>query len=148
MIFIDTDKDGIFNYVEWDKQSIEAWDRMGRCNFLPDYNGQSVFLKAHGKVSDIEDLRYNWENPFLFYDYDDDGLTEMTIRFCDNTIPQNKRKIIVKDKNGNPYKKTFSHFVAGVYMGIDLDNDSRSENELDFDMSLKFTGEGFDYSIM
>jgi hypothetical protein len=146
MIFVDTDKDGIFNYVDWNKYSIEAWDRMGRCNFLPDYNGQSVFLKAHNKVSDIEDLRYNWENPFLFFDKDGDGLTETTIRFCDNGIPLSERKEKAKDKDAKLYRRSFSHFVTGVYMGFDLDNDSRPENELDFDMSLKFTGKGFDYS--
>ena len=99
MIFIDTDHDGVFNYIDWDKYSIEAWDRMGRANFLPDYNGQSVFLKAHNKVSQIDDLRYNWENPFLFYDHDNDGLTEMTIRLCDEGIQKKERKNPPKDKN-------------------------------------------------
>ena len=146
MIFLDTDHDGVFNYVDWNKYAIEAWDRMGCCDFLPDYNGQSVFLKAHNSVSDIADLRYNWENPFLFYDKDGDGLTEMTIRFCDNGIPPAKRKKDPLDRNGRPYRRVSGHYITGVYMGIDMDNDSRPGNELDFDMSLKFTGKGFDYS--
>ena len=141
MIFVDTDKDGVFNYIDWNKFLIEAWDHEGRCNFFPDYNGQSLFLKAHNLVSDIEDPRYNWENPFLFYDFDDDGLTEMTIRFVDENW---------KNKSGydkeSKYKVQFGGNVVGVYMGIDLDNDSRPGNELDFDMSLKFEGKGFDYS--
>jgi hypothetical protein len=136
----------VFNYVDWNKYAIEAWDRMGRCDFLPDYNGQSVFLKAHNRVSDIADLRYNWEKLFLFYDKDDEGLTEMTIRFCDNGIPPAKRKKGPLDKNGRPYRRVSGHYITGVYMGIDMDNDSRPGNELDFDMSLKFTGKGFDYS--
>ena len=140
MIFVDTDKDGVFNYIDWNKFLIEAWDHEGRCNFFPDYNGQSLFLKAHNQVSDIEDPRYNWENPFLFYDFDNDGLTEMTIRFVDeNSVPR-------KERATRNYGVKFKQSVVGVYMGIDLDNDSHPGNELDFDMSLKFEGEGFDYS--
>ncbi len=146
MIFVDTDHDGVFNYIDWNKYAIEAWDRMGRALFLPDYNGQSLFLKTHSKVSDIADLRYNWENPFLFYDKDGDGLTEMTIRFCDDGLPVSRRQGGPRDPRGRPYRKVFSHRITGVYVGIDLDNDSEAGNELDFDMSLKFTGEGFDYS--
>ncbi len=40
----------------------------------------------------------------------------------------------------------FTGKISSVAMGIDLDNDSTPENELDYDMSLKFAGEGFDYS--
>ncbi len=146
MIFIDTDHDGVFNYVDWNNYAIEAWDHMGRCNFLPDYNGQSLFLKTHSKVSDISDMRYNWENPFLFYDEDGDGLTEMTIRFCDDGLPAAKKENGPLNKNGKPYRYVFSHYITGAYVSIDMDNDSRPSNELDFDMSLKFTGKGFDYS--
>jgi hypothetical protein len=32
----------------------------------------------------MEDLRFNWENPFLFYDEDDDHLSEMAIRLVDS----------------------------------------------------------------
>ena len=144
MIFIDTDNDGVFNYIDWNKQAIEAWDHEGRCNFYPDYNGQSIFLKAHAKTSEIEDLRYNWENPFLFYDFDNDGLTEMTIRLVDETIPKNKRP--QTDDTKKVYPVSYSKNVVGVYMGIDLDNDSEPGNELDFDMSLMLSGEGFNYS--
>ena len=29
----------------------------------------------------LKDARFNWENPFAFYDFDNDGCTEMAIRF-------------------------------------------------------------------
>ncbi len=137
-IFMDTDKDGVLNYVDWTKQTLEAWDHSGRSNFFPDYNGQSLFMKAHKGVSDIKDLRYNWENPFLFFDFDDDGLTEMTIRYVD------EGKKLPKGKKGQPIID-YTGQVTGVYMGIDLDNDTRPQNEQDFDMSLKFMGKGFNY---
>lgn len=132
-IFIDTDKDGVLNYVDWRKQGLEAWDHAGQCDFFPDYNGKSLFLKAHKKTSDIKDLRYNWENPFLFFDPDQDGCTEMTIRFVDEgeRLPK-----------GGEYPFKYTGQVSGVYMGIDLDNDSCPGNEQDFDMSLKFIGKG------
>jgi len=136
-VFLDTDHDGIFNYVDWRTQALEAWDHAGRCNFFPDYNGQSIFLKAHKKVSQIKDLRFNWENPFLFFDFDHDGLTEMTIRFVDEgkKLPKKEKGPIID----------YSGQITGVYMGIDLDNDARPSNEQDFDMSLRFLGKGFDY---
>ncbi|MEE9369116.1 MAG: hypothetical protein V3V05_09690 [Pontiella sp.] len=141
-VFLDTDHDGVLNYVDWRSQTLEAWDHAGRCDFFPDYNGKSIFMKAHKGVSDIKDLRYNWENPFLFFDPDQDGFTEMTIRFVD------EGKRLPKSNSKEKQKPSFQYTgqVTGVYMGIDLDNDSRSENEQDFDMSLRFLGNGFDYS--
>ncbi len=144
MIFIDTDNDGIFNYIDWNKQAIEAWGHEGRCNFYPDYNGQSIFLKAHAMTSEIEDLRYNWENPFLFYDFDNDGFTEMTIRFVDEGTSMSESP--QENVQSKQYPIAYSKSIDGVYMGIDLDNDSEPGNELDFDLSLKFSGEGFNYS--
>jgi len=143
-IFLDTDRDGVLNYVDWRNQALEAWDHAGRCDFFPDYNGQSIFMKAHKKVSDIADLRYNWENPFLFFDFDDDGYTEMTIRFVDEGERLSNENV-KKNKKGKPLFQ-YTGMVSGVYMGIDLDNDSSAQNEQDFDMSLRFRGKGFDYS--
>ena len=147
MIFIDTDNDQVFNYIDWNKLNIEAWDHAGRCNFFPDYNGQSIFLKAHVATDKIEDLRYNWENPFLFYDYDKDGCTEMTIRLIDQSLPKKKKTVDgSKTTEGKSYPVRYSKMVSSCQISIDMDNDSRPGNELDFDMSLKVSGKGFDYS--
>ncbi len=148
MWVIDLDKDGIFNYIDWNKLKIEAWEHSGQAKFFTDYHGNSVFLKAHTNTFNIEDLRYNWENPFLFYDFDDDGQSEMAIRYVDEPIVKNNMKPlpqngkITNDERSIVYQKR----ISSVQIGIDLDNDTRASNELDYDMSIKFTGNGFDYS--
>ena len=38
-------------------------------------------MKIHSTTERVNDVRMNWENPFLFYDPDNDGLTEMAIRY-------------------------------------------------------------------
>ena len=80
MIMRDLDKDNIFNYINWNDFSLRCWDKNGVCDFYEDYSGQTMFMKIHTSTYDIKDLRLNWENPFLFYDEDGDGLTEMAIR--------------------------------------------------------------------
>jgi hypothetical protein len=136
MITLDTDNDQIFNYINWNTLQLEAWDRYGQCRFHQDYSGKSILLKIHTSVFNLEDPRYNWENPFLFYDFDDDGLSEMAIRFADEPV-------INLD---NEYSVSLSKKITDVRMSFDLDNDNASGNEFDFDMSLRLNGEGFDYS--
>lgn len=136
MITVDTDKDGIFNFINWKTMQLEAWDHEGRSKFYQDYSGKSMFMKIHTSVFNMDDPRFNWENPFLFYDEDKDGLTEMAIRLVDAP----------KVNVANKYGVTMSHQITDVRMSFDLDNDNASGNEFDFDLSLKFTGNGFDYS--
>ena len=84
MIVLDTDKDNIFNYIDWNTMQIKSWDKTGICDFYMDYSGQSAFLKIHAATYNMQDVRLNWENPFLFYDEDGDGLSEMAIRLVDS----------------------------------------------------------------
>lgn len=83
MWVIDTDNDNVFNYIDWNTFTLRCWIHNGTSDFFEDYNGKSTFLKIHSSPDRINDLRMNWENPFLFYDPDKDGLTEQAIRFCD-----------------------------------------------------------------
>jgi hypothetical protein len=136
MITIDTDNDGVFNYINWQTLQLEAWDHEGRSRFYQDYSGKSMFMKIHTSVFNMDDPRYNWENPFLFYDEDEDGLTEMAIRLVDAPLVNVT----------NNYGVSMSRQITDVRMSFDLDNDNASGNEFDFDLSLKFTGKGFDYS--
>ena len=135
MISIDTDNDQVFNYIDWNTLKLEAWEHQGQCRFFQDYSGKAMFLKIHTSSFNIDDLRYNWENPFLFYDPDNDGLSEMALRFMDIPAIDLKKQ----------YPVTLTKKVTDVRFSLDLDNDSRPENEFDFDMSLKFTGNGFGY---
>lgn len=137
--FADLDKDGVFGYVDWNSLKFEGWDHSGRANFFADYNGKSLMLKVHITTWNLKNLEYNWENPFLFFDEDKDGLTEMAMRMVDE--PKN-----ISDKEDSLLTWDFSHNISMVQMTFDMDNDNTPDNPLDFDMSLKFKGKGFDYS--
>jgi len=138
--FVDNDKDGVLGYINWDNFLFEGWDHEGKSNFFTDYNGKSTMLKVHISTWNLKDLEYNWENPFLFYDHDSDGLTEMAIRIVDEPLAS-------EDENDELIAWDFSRKISYVQMTFDMDNDSEPANELDFDMSLKFmNGEGYDYS--
>lgn len=39
MIVLDTDKDNIFNYIDWNTMQIKSWDKTGICDFYMDYSG-------------------------------------------------------------------------------------------------------------
>ncbi len=138
--FLDDDHDGVMGYVDWDHFGFEGWDHDGRDNFFCDYNGKSTMLKVHITTWNIKDLDYNWENPFLFFDPDKDGLTEMAIRMVDEPVavkPKDKHSLIAWE---------FSHRISYVAMTFDMDNDTEPGNELDFDMSLEYMdGSGFGY---
>ena len=115
--FMDKDKDGVFGYVDWKTFKFEGWDHSGRANFFADYNGQSLMLKVHITTWNLKDLEYNWENPFLFYDEDGDGLTEMAIRMVDEPVK-------ISDRNDTLLAWQFSHNISMVQMTFDMDNDN------------------------
>ena len=81
MIMRDLDKDNVFNYINWNDFSLRCWDRNGVCDFYEDYSGHTLFMKIHTSTYDIQDLRLNWENPFLFYDNDGDGILDSEDNF-------------------------------------------------------------------
>lgn len=140
MIVLDTDKDDIFNYIDWNTFRLECWQKSGICDFFPDYSGKTAFMKMHASTDKIGDLRLNWENPFLFYDPDKDGLTEMAIRLLDSPPHMKDPKL----------PNTYDHMqltgrIDWVSIAVDLDNDNRPGQEFDFDFTLGFQGEGFDY---
>ena len=149
MYVMDVDKDQIMHYVDWNKILMQAWEHNSHANFFYDYSGNSTFLKMHASSFRINDLRYNWENPFLFFDEDGDHLTEMAIRlvdtpnFRDSVASENAKKGFDKiDKN---LDVNFTKKIDYAAITWDLDNDNAAGNEFDFDMSLLFKGKGFDY---
>lgn len=140
MILLDTDKDNIFNYIDWNTYQIKSWNKSGKSAFYTDYSGQSAFTKMHVATYNMGDLRLNWENPFLFYDPDKDGLSEMAIRLLDSPS--------TKDKNAswNDYvNMQLEGVIDWVSISVDLDNDNAPGNDFDFDFTLGLRGGGFDY---
>ena len=136
MWVVDTDKDDVFNYIDWNTFTLRCWIHNGLSDFYEDYNGNSTFMKIHSTTERVNDVRMNWENPFLFYDPDNDGLTEMAIRFCDSP------KIVKENGQAN---SVLSGDIDWVSVSMDTDNDNAPGNEFDFDMTIHFTGPGFNY---
>ncbi len=147
MYVLDVDKDQIMHYVDWNKIMMRAWEHYGHANFYKDYSGNSTFLKMHASSFRISDLRYNWENPFIFYDTDKDGLTEWAIRLVDTPVFRDSAN---NKKNGfnlidSSLDVQFTKKIDYAAVTWDLDNDNGAGNEFDFDMSLLFKGKGFAY---
>ena len=136
MWVVDTDKDDVFNYIDWNTFTLRCWIHNGLSDFYEDYNGKITFMKIHSTTERVNDVRMNWENPFLFYDPDNDGLTEMAIRFCDSP------KIVKENGQAN---SVLSGDIDWVSVSMDTDNDNAPGNEFDFDMTIHFTGPGFNY---
>lgn len=137
MWLIDTDNDGIGGCIDWNTLQLRNWLHGGTSKFLTDYHGQTAFLKMHESPDKINDPRLNWETPFLFYDPDGDGLTEMTIRLLDT--PEHK----IEGGKRNAYLKGRIDWVS---ISWDMDNDNAPGNEFDLDMTLHFKGPDFDYT--
>lgn len=147
MVFIDKEKDNTKHFINWNALRMMAWEHQGHSNFYEDYLGNTLFLKMHQSTFRIGDMRYSWENPFIFYDTDNDGLTEWTMRLVDT--PHFRPRNGESPEFANLDKEIDVNFTKKIdWVGIswDLDNDNGQGNEFDFDMSLRFTGPGFDYS--
>ena len=130
MVFIDVEKDGVLGWLDWEKFDFgdDNWGYTGCCDWLPDYNGNAIFLKVHRPPQSLPDPRLNWENPFAFYDFDGDGASEMAMRWLDPVPPLDKD--VTK----------LSGVLSEAFVTFDLDNDSSKGNETDYDMSLRGAG--------
>lgn len=147
MIIDDGEKDGCFNYVDWNLMVIRPWEHNGHSNFFTDYLGNTLFTKMSVSSFRMADFRFSWENPFIFWDFDNDGMSEMALRMLD--IPHFRKKdatdmqFVEIDSERNV---KFSEKINYVAITYDLDNDNGQGNEFDFDMSMCFEGDGFNYS--
>lgn len=130
MVFIDVEKDGVLGWLDWTKFDFDNdnWGYTGLTDWLPDYNGDAVFLKVHRPPQSLADSRLNWENPFAFFDFDKDGASEMAIRWLDPVPPLDKD--VTK----------LSGVLNEAFATFDVDNDSTKGNETDYDMSLRGAG--------
>jgi hypothetical protein len=130
MVFIDVEKDGVLGWLDWQKYDFgnDNWGYTGMTDWLPDYNGNAIFLKVHRPPQSLPDPRLNWENPFDFFDFDGDGASEMAIRWLDPVPPLDKD--VTK----------LTGVLSEAFATFDLDNDSTKGNETDYDMSLRGAG--------
>ena len=130
MIFIDVEKDGVLGWLDWETFdfSNDNWGYTETSDWLPDYNGNAIFLKVHRPPQSLPDPRLNWENPFAFFDYDNDGVSEMAMRWLD-PVP-------ALDKG----MTNLSGVLSEAFVTFDVDNDSTKGNETDYDLSLRGAG--------
>src|ERR687892_188434 len=131
MVFVDVEKDGVLGWLDWERFDFgnDNWGYTGVTDWLPDYNGNAVFLKVHRPPQSLPDPRLNWENPFAFFDFDNDGATEMAMRWLD-PVPA------LDDKG----MTNLTGVLSEAFVTFDLDNDSTQGNETDYDMSLRGHG--------
>ena len=130
MVFIDVDKDGVLGWLDWEKYDFgnDNWGYTGTTDWLPDYNGNAIFLKVHRPPQSLPDPRLNWENPFAFFDYDNDGVSEMAMRWLD-PVPSLDKGVT-----------KLTGVLNEAFVTFDVDNDSTKGNETDYDMSLRGAG--------
>ncbi|HJU92311.1 MAG TPA: hypothetical protein VJ656_05170 [Pyrinomonadaceae bacterium] len=130
MVFVDVEKDGVLGWLNWERFdfSSDNWGYTGTTDWLPDYNGNAVFLKIHRPPQSLPDPRLNWENPFAFFDFDNDGASEMAIRWLD-PVPALDKGVT-----------KLAGIINEAFATFDIDNDSTKGNETDYDMSLRGHG--------
>ena len=135
-VTIDPDNTGLLMDIDWNDLSA-TWTRYQKGpNWNCNYHGNAAFLKEHVPVWAIETPEYSWENPFLFFDPDGDGLSEVSVRVADDRIPTSA--------NNNSLR--FDGVVDEAWVSYDLDNDTGRDNETDYDMTLYVGGgPGLDY---
>lgn len=136
MIFMDDDKDGVMNYIDWNQMVLQCWEKNGLSDFYSDYSGESTFMKVHTATHNCVDLRFNWENPFIFYDPDKDGLSEMAVRFVDRRVKNDPEATAMGIK-----RPQYRGRMGWYSIGIDMDNDNCPGNDMDFDLTLRYGNE-------
>jgi len=127
MVWINHDKRGVLGWINWEKFDFACWDFTASDNWLPNYHGNNDFVKTHAPAYAFLDPRINWENPFSFFDEDQDGVSEMLMRWC-SPVPINQGKVQIPAK------------VNSGFVAYDLDNNSGYGNETSYDMSLTAGG--------
>lgn len=149
IIVIDIEKDDIKTFIDWNKLLPLCWEKNGHSNFYQDYHGNTLLLKGHNSIFRVADPRFNCENPFIFYDFDRDNLTEMVLRLMDVPYVRSRLDESVDNrlKKVNPeHDILYSQQISWASIAWDMDNDNGQGNEFDLDMTIHFAGEGFNYS--
>lgn len=132
MWVLDEDHDGVFNYINWNTLKLECWQKNNISDFYTDYSGNTSFIKAHRNTFFFDDLRLSWENPFIFYDVDNDGLSEMAVRATDWTKWS-------PESSAAGFARTQYHGETNwISIAWDLDNDNHEGSDFDFDMTVVY----------
>ena len=85
--------------------------------WLTDFNGDEIFVYAFFYNYEENRLQPGFENPFSFYDLDGDSYSEEVVRFGGANLS-----------------------ASTLRYSMDIDNDTRGSNHLDYDFSLSAIG--------
>ena len=133
---IDPDNTGMLADLDWKDVSVDwtRWD--SPTNWRPNYHGNATFLKEHAPIWAIENPEYSWENPFLFFDPDGDGLSEVSVRVADNRAFVGPGQMRLR----------FDGIVDDAWVSYDLDNNTGWGTTVSYDLTLYVAGKpGVDY---
>ena len=112
-------------YVDYATFQLRCWLHGGRSAFLADYHGQAAFLKIHESPEKINDLRLNWENPFLFYDPDGEkDLSREAYAFIAGILHHVRGFAAVTNPLVNSYKRLVPGYEAPCYLAWSASNRS------------------------
>ena len=136
MVYQNISHNHVMGYIDWKKFTVPCWEHEPPAQFLPNYNGDSLFLKLAGTVNKLNDPTLNWENPFAFYDTTGNGWTHMAIRLVDPFKPDTAAADQVK----------LTGTINESFVTFDVDGDACDANGMDFDFSLRFSGQGWSYT--
>lgn len=135
-VTIDPENTGMLMDIDWNDMTA-GWTRLSSpTNWRSNYHGNATFLKEHLPIWAIETPEYSWENPFLFFDPDGDGLSEVSVRVAD------AREFLDSTKN----RARFDGIIDEAWVSFDLDNNSGWGTSVSYDMTLHVNGKpGVDY---
>lgn len=124
---IDDGKEGLFNCIDWKKLDPKRWAKDGLSVFYSTDSGNTSFIRSNCSSLQMKNLSIGKENPFIFYDAENDGLTEMTVRIFDDKL---------------------SGKASSMEICWDLGNDNLDEETFDYDLKMTYSAKdgGFDYS--
>ncbi|MCU0795625.1 MAG: hypothetical protein MUF31_06780 [Akkermansiaceae bacterium] len=135
-VSLDPDGGGRFSGFDWQKLKVGFTDFQGNVNWTPNYHGNALFLKEHMPAWAIREPERSWENPFLFWDPDGDGCSEISMRVTDTRRFTDDAQSTV----------SFDGVADEVWVSWDVDNDAARDQEKDYDLTLYLGGgEGLDY---
>jgi uncharacterized protein YfaT (DUF1175 family) len=132
-VMINHDHRGVFWWIDWTTCDLHHgfWARTEANAWLSNYHGNNTYTHGIAHPALLKDPGLGWENPFLFFDEDGDGCSEMSIRWGAAIQP------VGKDYNLPPTLNI-------AHLSYDLDNNSGFGRETSYDLTLHGVGGAVD----
>jgi len=130
-LFICLNGSHVMDYLDWE-QFTYADEQLytGTGNYIHGVHGNGLFLNGRFGPQWGGDIRLSWENPIAFYDFDDDGCTDLVIRAADAPVPWHKWQDPDRPVDGR---------LEEFEVAFDLDRAGGPETPSHLDMQITFT---------